>query len=64
MPLIPLENLPEKGITYSTSYLDKLIKDDRFPKPVFLSPRRRAFLESEIDAWIKARVDKRDEVAA
>lgn len=64
MLLIPLAELPAKGITYSRNYIDRLIKEDRFPKPIFLSPRRRAFLESEIDAWIKARVDQRDEVAA
>lgn len=64
MPLIPLAELPAKGITYSRNYIDRLIKEDRFPKPIFLSPRRRAFLETEIDAWIKARVDQRDEVAA
>lgn len=64
MPLIPLNRLSDKGITYSRNYIDRLIKEDRFPRPVFLSPRRRAFLESEIDAWIKARVDQRDEVAA
>jgi predicted DNA-binding transcriptional regulator AlpA len=64
MPLIPLNALPAKGINYSRNYIDRLIKEERFPKPVFLSPRRRAFLESEIDAWIKARVDQRDKVAA
>ncbi|RWK49428.1 MAG: AlpA family phage regulatory protein [Mesorhizobium sp.] len=64
MPLIPLNQLPSKGINYSRNYIDKLIREDRFPKPVFLSPRRRAFLESEIDAWLKARVDQRDKVAA
>ncbi|MCF6112393.1 helix-turn-helix transcriptional regulator [Mesorhizobium muleiense] len=63
-PLIPLDDLPTKGIRYSRNYIDRMIKEDRFPKPVFLSPRRRAFLESEIDAWLKARVDQRDKVAA
>ncbi|MER9936147.1 AlpA family phage regulatory protein [Mesorhizobium sp. M0088] len=64
MSLIPLHDLPSKGITYSRNYIDRLIKEGKFPKPVFLSARRRAFLESEIDAWVKARVDQRDEVAA
>ncbi|PAQ01571.1 AlpA family phage regulatory protein [Mesorhizobium mediterraneum] len=64
MSLIPLTRLPDKGINYSRNYIDRLIKDGKFPKPVFLSPRRRAFVESEIDAWVKARVDQRDEVAA
>ncbi|RWL17836.1 MAG: AlpA family phage regulatory protein [Mesorhizobium sp.] len=64
MTLIPLTKLSDKGITYSRNYIDRLIKEDRFPKPVFLPPRRRAFIESEIDEWVKARVDRRDEVAA
>ncbi|TGP50411.1 AlpA family phage regulatory protein [bacterium M00.F.Ca.ET.230.01.1.1] len=64
MTLIPLTKLSDKGITYSRNYIDRLIKEDRFPKPVFLSPRRRAFVEAEIDAWVKARVEKRDEVPA
>lgn len=64
MSLIPLTRLPDKGILYSRNYIDRLIKEDRFPKPVFLSPRRRAFVEEEIDAWLKARVEARNEEAA
>ncbi|RUW53747.1 AlpA family phage regulatory protein [Mesorhizobium sp. M8A.F.Ca.ET.021.01.1.1] len=60
MPLIPLAELPAKGITYSRNYLDRLIKEGRFPKPVFLSPRRRAFIETEIDEWVKTRVEQRE----
>ncbi|WP_425462862.1 helix-turn-helix transcriptional regulator [Mesorhizobium norvegicum] len=44
--------------------MDRMIKEERFPKPVYLSPRRRAFVESELDAWIKTRVDQRDGLAA
>lgn len=61
--LIAFSELPSKGIVYSRNYIDRMIKEERFPKPVYLSPRRRAFVESELDAWIKTRVDKRDEVA-
>ncbi len=64
MSLIPLSKLPEKGILYSRNYIDRLIKSGSFPAPVYLSPRRRAFVESEIDAWIKARIDCRDKEAA
>lgn len=60
MSLIPLTKLADKGIIYSVGYIDRLIKEDRFPKPVFLSPRRRAFREDEIDAWVSARVAERD----
>ena len=64
MSLIPLTKLSEKGITYSRNYIDRLIKAGAFPAPVYLSPRRRAFVESEIDAWIRARVEGRDKEAA
>ncbi|TIP20162.1 AlpA family transcriptional regulator [Mesorhizobium sp.] len=64
MTLIPLTKLSDKGILYSRNYIDRLIKEGRFPKPVFLSPRRRAFIETEIDEWVKTRIEQRDEVAA
>lgn len=64
MTLIPLTKLSDKGILYSRNYIDRLIKEGRFPKPVFLSPRRRAFVETEIDEWVKTRVEQRDEVPA
>jgi len=59
MKLLPLNDLHTKGILYSRNYIDRLIKEGRFPKPVFLSPRRRAFIEDEVDAWVQARVDQR-----
>ena len=63
MSLIPLSRLSDKGIIYSRNYIDRLIKEGRFPKPIYLSPRRRAFVEAEIDAWIAERAEKREEAA-
>lgn len=60
--LVALNELPSKGINYSRNYIDRMIKEGRFPKPVYLSPRRRAFVEAELDEWVKARVNQRDEV--
>lgn len=60
MSLIPLNKLPEKGILYSRNYLDRLIREGSFPAPVYLSPRRRCFVEAEIDAWLAARVNERE----
>lgn len=59
MSLVPLSQLPSKGIRYSRNYIDRLIREGRFPQPVFLSPRRRAFLEAELDDWIDQRVKER-----
>ncbi|WP_352562624.1 AlpA family phage regulatory protein [Mesorhizobium sp. M0037] len=61
--LVAFSERPSKGIVYSRNYIDRMIKEHRFPKPVFLSPRRRAFVEVDLDAWVKARVDQRDAVA-
>lgn len=64
MPLIPLSRLPDKGILYSRNYIDRMIRENRFPRPVYLSPRRRAFIEAELDEWIAARAAERDGEAA
>jgi prophage regulatory protein len=42
------------GLSRSTIYT--LIKLGDFPQQIKLSPRTMGFLESEIDAWIAARV--------
>lgn len=56
MTLVPIASLPKKGLTYSTRWVDHLISEDLLPRPVVLSPRKRAFLESELDQVISARV--------
>lgn len=35
-----------------------------FPKPIQIGPGRKAFVESEVDAWIRARISARDTEAA
>jgi prophage regulatory protein len=47
------------GLKRSTIY-DKM-KDGTFPKPVKLGARAVAWLEPEIDAWIKERISQRGE---
>lgn len=42
------------------SWAYELIKQNRFPKPVKIGSRSIAFVESEIDAWIDARIAERD----
>lgn len=42
------------GLTRSMAYA--LLKDGQFPRPINLGPRAVGWLESEIDAWIAARV--------
>ena len=53
-----------KGISYSRPHLYRLIAAGDFPKPIKLGVHRIAFVESEIDDWIKTRVSERDGIAA
>ena len=37
-----------------------LIEKEGHPKPIALGKRSSMFLRSEIDAWLKSRMDRRD----
>lgn len=43
------------GIPFSSLY--QLINAGKFPRPVQLSPNRVAWVESEVEAWIRQRID-------
>jgi prophage regulatory protein len=61
MKLLSIDELkPEKGISYSRPHLYRLIKAKKFPKPISLGENRIGFVESEIDAWIAAKITERD----
>jgi prophage regulatory protein len=49
------------GLPRSTIY-EKAAKG-QFPKSVKLSPRRSAWLEAEVAAWVRARIAERDDKA-
>jgi prophage regulatory protein len=51
---------PEKGITYTLGWLLTKAKRGEFPAPLYLSPRALAWVESEVDAWLVARLAERD----
>jgi prophage regulatory protein len=38
----------------SRATLDRLVKDNRFPKPIRLTERRLAYREDEVDEWMKS----------
>jgi prophage regulatory protein len=42
------------GLARSTLY--QRIADGTFPKPIHLGPRSVAWIESEVDGWIAARI--------
>jgi prophage regulatory protein len=61
MRLLDYEGLKAKGFRYSRAHLWRLIKAGRFPRPVKLGPgSRNAWVEQEIDAFIKSKVAERD----
>lgn len=47
----------------SRSYVYALSQKGQFPKPVKLSERSSAWIESEVQAWIDERIQARGEVA-
>lgn len=56
--LIRLEEVKERtGLTRSTLYT--YVRSGRFPKPISLTSRCVAWLDSEVDAWIAERVNAR-----
>jgi prophage regulatory protein len=56
--LIRLEQVKARtGLSRSTLYA--YIHDGRFPRPVTISDRCVAWVESEIDAWIAERIASR-----
>lgn len=46
----------DKKASISRSLRHKLIKEGKFPQPVRIGVRRIAFVESEVESWIAARV--------
>ena len=64
MKFVPFENLSEYGITASKVTLWRWEKAKQFPKRVQVSPGRIAWVDSEIQQWVKDRIAARDAVQA
>lgn len=47
-------------VCYSPQHVARLEKAGLFPKRVQLGLNRVGWVETEIDAWIQARIDERD----
>jgi predicted DNA-binding transcriptional regulator AlpA len=59
--LIASEDLPQKkGITLKNARRLELESQGLFPKRVYVSERKHAYVESEIDAHIEAKISERD----
>jgi prophage regulatory protein len=61
MKLLGIDQLKlEKGIPFSKPHLWRLIKANKFVKPVKIGENRIGFIEAEIDAWLEAKAAERD----
>jgi prophage regulatory protein len=54
--------LPEivKITTIPKSTLLEMISDGEFPAPIKLSARSRAWVQSEVDSWMKKKIEDRN----
>jgi prophage regulatory protein len=59
--LIDDSEIRRKGITYTRQHRDRLIDAGKFPKPVKGAGKANAWVESEIDDYIAARIRERNE---
>jgi prophage regulatory protein len=53
-----------RKVCLSKSEMYHRIKAGAFPRPVALGPRKVVFLESEIEAWMQARIKEGDSTVA
>lgn len=60
MTLLSFAELPKKGVPYTRGHIYKLIDRGQFPRPVKLGERKVAFVEREIDDWIRSKIEQRD----
>lgn len=59
MKVLSKKQLGEMGITWTNQHLRRLEAAGKFPKRIHLGPTTIAWLEEEIDAWVKARIGER-----
>ena len=47
-------------VGYHPEHLMRLVRQGKFPAPVHLGPRTVAFVEDEVNAWLRERIAERD----
>jgi predicted DNA-binding transcriptional regulator AlpA len=53
--LLRFRDLKERGIINSWPMLKRRVERDGFPVGIMVGPNQRAWIEAEVDAWIKSR---------
>ncbi|MGK9282326.1 helix-turn-helix transcriptional regulator [Sinorhizobium meliloti] len=64
MRVLSPKELKSKGITFCRAHIHVLVSQGKFPRPIKLGTKCNAWVESEIDEWLQARVAERDRGAA
>jgi prophage regulatory protein len=61
--LLSLLEVQARGVNFSKNHIYRLIRQDPpgFPAPIHLGANRVAWIASEIDAWLAARIAERDD---
>jgi len=53
--VLGLKELPSKGICFHPNHLRRLWERGDFPRPIKLSPRKLAWPEEVLDAWLASK---------
>lgn len=62
MEFLSIRNVCQR-LTIGRTKLWLLMKEPGFPQPVRVTAGRKAFVKSEIEAWMQQRVEERDTLA-
>jgi prophage regulatory protein len=54
------KKIAAEKVGFHPHHLDRMAREGRFPKPVTLSSNRVAFVRSEVEAWMRARIAERN----
>jgi prophage regulatory protein len=46
-------------VSISATQLDRLVNANKFPQPVWLSPKRKGWVENEIEDWLQSKIKAR-----
>jgi prophage regulatory protein len=54
------KNPTAEKVGYHPAHVMRLVRQNKFPKPVRLGPNSIAFVEDEVEEWMRARLEERD----
>jgi prophage regulatory protein len=60
MRMLTTADLREKGIPWTRQHINRKVKRGEFPPPVKIGASTNGWPETEIDAWLRDRLEERD----